>query len=278
MIIFNRVLCPVELSGVEIRIANSNEILARGGKIKLDRYPTLRIFVLGSPRSGTSELGDTLATQLQLPWLGEGHAAPLFAKAAEALAGNESSGHGLVRFIAQNNLRQLVIQAARTAYFVMHGSASFIDKTPGHPMIAAAPLLKECFPGAKFIFLRRNGISNVLSRMKKFGGNFDAHCSDWAAAMMEWKRVEPVLGDSLEVEQEHMLEDPNRVAREVAGYLGLPQKAEAIGNSLRSGARERTGAGLGRKSFPQTGWSIRDIDRFRELCGPAMEVFGYKIE
>ena len=263
---------------VKVFFDHSSVEVPRAPKFRIDRYPRQRVFVFGSPRSGTSQLGDTIATHLELPWLGEGHAAPLFAKAADALTGDSSSPNGLIRFMAQQNYREIAIKAARTSYYFMHASGSFLDKTPGHPMISAAPFLLECFPDAKFVFLYRNGISNVLSRLAKFGGDFNVHCADWAAAMREWIRVRQLLPHFLEIEQEVMLTDPTSVAASIASYLDVPEKKKGISNSLGSGSRERTGAGVGRTALSQTGWSIEQIDRFQRICGPMMEAFSYKLE
>jgi hypothetical protein len=219
-----------------------------------------------------------LSEQLKLPWLGEGHAAPLFSAAAQSLTGNASSANGLVRFVAQNSYRNLVIEAAKRAYYYMHGSASFVDKTPGVPMIAATPFILECFPSAKVIYLRRNGISNVLSRMAKFGGSFDSHCADWAAALNEWAKIRQSLPHYLELQQEEMLAEPEMIADRVARYLEIPEMAQRIGHSLQSGSRERTGAGLGAATLSQSGWSSGQIDRFQRICGPTMAAFGYTLD
>jgi hypothetical protein len=252
--------------------------LERSLGLRIDRTPRQQIFVFGSPRSGTSELGATLARTLDLPWLGEGHAAPLFATAAASLSGDTASPNGLVRFMAQQNYRALIIEEARRAYYYAHASASFVDKTPGVPMIKAAPFVLECFPTAKAICLRRNGISNVLSRMVKFGGNFDRHCADWAAAMNEWVKVRQHLPHYLEVNQEDMLADPDAVAERLAAYIGCPDSARQLGLSLGSGSREKTGAGIGRTTLAQTGWSADQIRQFRHICGPTMEAFGYPMD
>src|SRR5690348_4784291 len=166
---------------IQVFVVGQPSMLPRARQLKIDRTPVLRMFLMGSPRSGTSQLGATLTKVLGLPWLGEGHGAPLFASAADALTGDKAAENGLVRHLARENFRQIAIQAARSAYFYMHGSASFVDKTPGVKMIAAAPFLVECFPDSYFIFLRRNPVANIRSRLVKFGGDFEQHCRDWAA-------------------------------------------------------------------------------------------------
>ena len=176
IIVFTRPIAAELVQAINVLIVGQAATLPRAKQVKIDRSPSLRLFLMGSPRSGTSQLGSTLTKVLGLPWLGEGHGAPLFASAAEALSGDIGAENGLVRYMARQNFRQIAIEAAKSAYFYMHGSASFVDKTPGVKMIAAAPFLNECFPESRFIFQRRNPVANVLSRMAKFGGSFEAHC------------------------------------------------------------------------------------------------------
>lgn len=277
LILFIKAVADHEVQEIEVRAVHSGETLPNAQKLRVDQTPICQIFVFGSPRSGTSELGNTISTQLSLPWLGECHAAPLFAKAAEALDGDAKHLNGFPRFMANEQFGKYAVDRARLAYFKMHGSASFLDKTPGSPMIASAPFIYRAFPQAKFIYLQRNGISNVLSRMVKFGGNFNSHCADWAAAVNTWWDVRSKLPHSLEVSQEDMLNDPEKVARQVSDYLGKPEKVEAIVNSLKVGSRERTGAGLHRDTFRETGWSDEQIKVFKRICGPTMERLGYDV-
>jgi hypothetical protein len=276
VIVFTSPVPAGQVQSIKVFAAGHAAELARTKTCGLDRSPPLRVFLMGSPRSGTSELGRTLSKSLALAWMGEGHAAPLFQSAATALGGDEASPNGLVRFMAQQNLRQVAVEAARRAYFYMHGSASFLDKTPGIPMILSAPFLNECFPGSRFIFLRRNPVGNVLSRMVKFGGNFESHCRDWAGAMNEWLKIRTRLPHYVEIEQEEMLANPGKIAGTVADYLGLPDQAQAIADSLKEGSMERTGAGVGKTERSQTGWTPEQLKKFDEICGPAMQVFGYR--
>jgi hypothetical protein len=278
IIVFLQPVAVEHLEHIRIRAIHKPAEFVRILRLRQDDRAPLQIFVLGSPRSGTSELGSTLTRELALPWLGEGHAAPAFATAATALAGDVSSPNSLLRFMAQHTYPDIVYRAARQAYYWTHASASFLDKTPGVAMIRAVRFLRACFPDAYYIFMRRNGISNVLSREAKFGGSFDAHCQDWAAAMDSWMDLRGELPHYLEVEQERMLSEPAAVARAVAGYVGRPEAAGAIAQSLSTGSRERTGAGIGRASLADTAWSAAQIAQFRKLCGPTMTRWGYPLD
>jgi len=264
--------------GIRVFVLGQASMLPRAKQLRIDRTPSLRLFLMGSPRSGTSQLGSTLTKVLGLPWLGEGHGAPCFARAADALSGDRAAENGLLRHMARENFRQIAIRAARSAYFYMHGSASFVDKTPGLPMIAAAPFLVECFPESHFIFLRRHPVANIRSRLVKFGGSFEEHCRDWAGAMNEWLRVRTLLPHYVEVQQEDMLEAPERVADAISGYLGAPEAAQRICESLRSDRLEQTGAGAGQTDKLRAGWTAEQVLAFDRICGPAMRAFGYAQE
>jgi hypothetical protein len=266
------------LREIRVQAVGGDAPFPHSAELRIDRDRQLQVFVLGSPRSGTSECAATLAKVLELPWLGEGHAAPAFKSAADLLSGDPAAQSDLLKFMAAQSFRGIASNAFRRMYYYMHGSASFLDKTPGAPMIEAAAFLTESFPNGKFIFMRRNGISNVLSRMTKFAGPFEDHCRDWAAAMAAWSRVKGKLPHSLEIDQEVMLADPELVAAHLASYLGVERAQPDIASSLRTGTLERTGAGIGRTTLAATGWSELQMNRFREICGPMMAQCGYPMD
>ena len=278
IVVFDMPIEPMSLKEVSLTLLENATNIPHGRRVKYDERDPVQIFILGSPRSGTSELGATLTTVLDLPWVGEGHAAPSFHNAAIALNGDSGPPTSdLIDFMSRTSLGNLAEVGMRQAYYWVHGASSFVDKTPGSAMIKAAPFLARCFPEAKFIFLRRNGISNVLSRMAKFGGPFDEHCSDWAGAMTEWSKVKASLPHYIEIDQERMLAQPNAVAHQLGLYLGV-EWTLALGASLRLGERERTGAGIGRAKLAETGWTDIEIRQFREICGDVMAESGYSMD
>ena len=275
---FPNAISPDDVQDVRVRVWGLATALPNEHRIRYDTRAPCQVFIVGSPRSGTSELGATLAAQLDLPWLGEGHAAPAFATAADALKGDANSPDDLLRFMAEQGSAQFAYDAARQAYYFMHGSASFLDKTPGMPMILATPFLSACFPSSFIIFLRRNGISNVLSRMAKFGGDFEEHCNDWAGAMNAWDKIKRDLPHFLELEQEIMLTSPGSAAHLISEYLTRPDACDGIAAALQIGNHERTGAGIGKDKLATTGWSPLQTNQFKELCGPTMIRWGYSLE
>ena len=267
-----------DLADVRVSFLESTTPLPMSpGVVQAERPPT-QVFVVGSPRSGTSAMSVCLAGALQVPCRGELHAGPRFLQAAAALHGDPESSSDMVKLLAAEAAEKIVIDATRRFYHLLHGSESFVDKTPGAPMIKALPFLQICFPEARIIFMRRNGISNILSRMAKFGGSFAEHCADWANAMLVWERARPVLRNVLEVEQEVMLRDSDAVARTVTQFLGRPEVEDDLALSLSLDTTERTGAGLDGSALANTGWDGAEIEHFRRVCGPVMGRWGYPLE
>ncbi len=273
VIVFDRAVAAGDVEAIEIMPVGGGAPLARAPNMKLQLMPPMRIFVVGSPRSGTSQMGGTLSSALQLPWLGECHAAHLFATASEALSGGAGSPHGMVRFMARGDYRSLAAGAAKQTYFYTHGSASFVDKTPGVSMIKAVPFLRECFPDAYFIFLFRNPVANVLSRFAKFHQTFESACRDWAASMTAWTKVRDELPHYLEIRQEDMMQKPHDVAARITDYIGMPEIAPTIEESLSAGTHERTGAGIGKTSVGETEWTAEQKRFFSQICEPVYNSF-----
>jgi len=274
---FNPPLTPEALVQVSISVNGSEGFLRRRPHLAIDGGPPKRIFVLGSPRSGTSQMGATLVKALKLPWTGEAHVGPLFSAAAANLSGNPDSPDDFVRALHTWNYRGIAIEVARRAYFAMHASPSFLDKTPGISMVKAAPFLVECFPGAKVIYMLRNPVANVSSRLAKFGGVFAEHCMDWAATMEAWAQVREELPSSLEIRQEDMASNPSAVAERLANYLGRRDLQSEILASLSSEFLERTGAGLEKKLLSDSGWNEVERTTFREICEPMATLFNYPL-
>jgi hypothetical protein len=242
-------------------------------QLKIDRSPCLRLFLMGSPRSGTSQLGATLTRVLGLLGWGRPRRA-VVCERSQCPVEIRPAENGLVRpWLAELSADRHPGRSQRLLHMLNDTQA--IDKTPGVKMIAAAPFLVECFPGSHFIFLRRHPVANISSRLVKFGGNFEDHCRDWAAAMNEWLRVRTVLPHYLEIQQEDMLEAPERVARVLADYIGIPASAEEICESLKTDRLEQIGAGAGKTDSLLAGWNAEQVRAFDRICGPAMRAYGY---
>src|SRR5687767_11132337 len=151
------------------------------------RYPAaVPIFVVGSVRSGTSAMMHALRDGAGIRGFNEGVLAQLMPVLLAAIGNHYGTFNqkpttmlgSVPREFLENGIKNLFGRA----FVETMGTGRWLDKTPGGaPMINACPTLLEIFPEAKFIFCKRRGVENVLSRQRKFPGrSVEAHCEGWA--------------------------------------------------------------------------------------------------
>ena len=245
------------------------------------------VFILGSARSGTSAIAQGLMKATRYQGNEEGHLLDLIDPIFHAIQkhyddrGDEWASHRQTMIAKvpaqyfQDGFQQLLVVLARRLF----PSGYWFDKTPHTSMIAAAPLLKRVWPEARFVFMKRRGIENVQSRMRKFPGvPFESHCRDWAASMLAWQSIrEQLAGSAIEIDQLVLARDPAPVVRALSSFLMLqPQEAARLESALKLDQPERTSdhfdAAFG---FDGPDWSDQQWATFRQACGPAMSAFGY---
>lgn len=276
LVVFDAPVSASQVASVTIRLDDGETALSLSEHAKLDGLEACNVFVLGSPRSGTSEMASSLASLLKLAWIGECNVLPAF---------NIALSYFQTDFDSSTPARHkaLILEASATGlratvnktYYLLHESARFLDKTPGRQMIQATPLIRKLFPDAKIVYMKRNGIANVASRMKKFGGDFSEHCEDWVATINSWEEIKRFAHPYIEISQEEMMAHPDKVARLVVQYLGVPQQEEELAASLAVGRRESTGAGVGVSNLEDTSWTAQQRSLFTEICGQTMIIMGY---
>ncbi len=158
----------------------------------------------------------------------------------------------------------------------------WLDKTPGAAMINTSPHLREVWPEARFVFMKRRGIENVMSRIKKFPIlTFEENCRAWALDMQCWMSVRTTLsGCTIEIDQRFMWMQPDKVASALASFLYLqPEEAAALGQALALDQPERTSERLGASiSLASAGWTRQQQEAFLCICEPTMDQFGYTLD
>jgi hypothetical protein len=170
---------------------------------------------------------------------------------------------------------QLLLRVAADGY----KTRFWIDKTPTRDMVQSVPVLAETWPKARFVFMKRRGLENLMSRLRKFPAiGFEAHCVDWAAIMYDWRKVRSsVPGKFVEIEQRSLLLDPVGWAERVGAVIGLDEaEIRALGARLSSERAEMTDPTAQIfADISETGWSAEMIEMFRATCGPEMDAYGY---
>jgi hypothetical protein len=247
-------------------------------------YP---VFVLGAARSGTTAMNSALARSTRYVGFEEGQ----FFDIIHTMLGGVGHFYArkyddwkrpgtMIHQVTEPYIVQLIYTAMRTLAQEVFASPYWVDKTPNIATILAAPTLLAIWPAAKFVYMKRRGIENLVSRLRKFPPaiSFQAHCEQWSQALEAWEATKPQLDRRwLEVDQREMLTDPEGTADRVGDFLGLPQaETAALAIHLRDVFPQRTAADPRQvRGIEEVGWTKEQVATFRQLCGPAMRRHGY---
>lgn len=244
------------------------------------------VFILGPARSGTSAITLALLESAAYVGTGEGHLMPLAQSLLAAVdrhyertGSDPNTLRGRVSIQAfQKLVRRSFVQLARDLF----PSVRWLDKTPTVEMVRAAPLMKELWPNARFVFMKRRVIENVMSRRRKFPHEAtDRHYSDWAAVMEAWLAVRDGLGSAaLEVEHRQLVLDPRAQAEAISQFLQLSEAASArFTRCLMADRPEQTDERFGATyALDQLGLSEDDAQHLIAACDGVMAAYGYSFD
>ena len=161
---------------------------------------------------------------------------------------------------------------------------AFTGLTPDH-----AEFLVQLLPSTTFVYLLRNGIEVVTSRMgfRGFADQpFTRHCEVWAQSveMAEWGRGR---GRFLLLRHEHTLDRPvlSRTMNELWSFVDLPAEPACPEHLLEIchhptgdvGGGDDFHEALRRRADGWRRWTPGQRRQFVERCGAAMRHFGYPI-
>jgi hypothetical protein len=245
------------------------------------------LFVLGAARSGTSAVAVSLRHSTRYRGFKEGHLLEVAIHLADALQGHLAHKDIGIRAKVQGGYHVGRLPHSRIMGEMMAFLRSlttgfttpfWLDKTPGHRMVASAPLLAQAWPEARFIFMKRRGLENLKSRRHRFRNAFATDCSAWANVMSTWRMIRAGFGDkAIEIDQRTLLEQPEASAAIIGKLLDLPvEEIEALGAALRHErpqVTDPTHSIVG--DISELGWSAEEIAVFRTICGPEMDAYGY---
>ncbi|HYZ33569.1 MAG TPA: sulfotransferase [Crenalkalicoccus sp.] len=250
--------------------------------------PRSPIFIVGSPRSGTSILVDLM---LAAGYHGyrEGMFLSLMSGLAQAVDRHFSifaqpgTQQVLISVVDQAALKRRIFEIFREVTEEKNSEEPWFDKTGNPEMIETIPILRELWPECGFIFAKRRGIENIASRIKKFPEHsFEYHCRDWAKNMAAWRRRRTELPEEIrrEVDQQDMIQKPEAVADELIALLGVePGRREPLIETLRSNRPQQTeqGSAARVKSLVTVGWTPQQTEVFLKLCEEEITAYGYSL-
>lgn len=202
--------------------------------------PINYFFVIGCARSGTSILGELIASNPNIRYIFE-------AKRLWELGGlDENDGHRLTETNATDPIKKQIKDWFENQAI---GSQILVEKNPRNSL--RIPYVKAIFPDAKFIHIVRDGRDVACSLVPGCGGKDWNHLKppSWKEYSTKyegatrcayvWKQVlETALGDlllvpHLQVRYEDLLLSPTSVGEEIFRFMGLamhPQTLEFCNN------------------------------------------------
>jgi hypothetical protein len=249
------------------------------------RYP---LFVVGSPRSGTSILIDALRGA-GYHGFNEGNFLSCL-HTIERLIDRHfeifdaSSPNLLISQIDKSALKTALYRQVCQVAEAQYGGRPWVDKTGNPDMIAAIPIILQIWPTSHFIFAKRRAIENIFSRLRKFPSlNFEYHCADWARNMATWRQIRAKVADlrAIDVDQREISVRPAETAARTTAFLGLGGKATARMTAIFEDNRpQQTESGSAGRvlTLETTGWNEEQVRIFHMHCDTEMAAFGYSTD
>ena len=192
------------------------------------------LFIVGSPRSGTSILVRALQ-RAGYSGYNEGNFVSLIHPLLRdidrhfATFGTDNP-QVLTSRIDRQALKDLVARQVLNAALAQYDTPVWLDKTGNPEMIEIIPILRRLLPTSHFIFAKRRAIENLVSRVVKFPKHsFEYHCNDWARNMAAWRRLKETHPDvpAIEVDQHDISEQPGATATAIGRFLALTEDARS---------------------------------------------------
>jgi len=244
----------------------------------------LKVFIVGSPRSGTSVLLRAMQNVVGLRAHGESHVIPAVAQAIFHLRVyyrrfKDNPGDLLIRQLPIDRIEAPLLDSIRAFYYEIYDGQGWADKTPSDEAVHSAHLIRRIFPDARIIVTHRNGIEVVDSYRRKFGGSFRESCENWKRVMEGVELLRQRCDDILEVDQFDFTNAFEEVALRIACYIHREDLAGQLADFLFSNRKDRlsTHDWSRRLTIHDVSWTDEEKSIFLEVCGDAMVKHGYSI-
>lgn len=188
-------------------------------------------------------------------------------------------GEAFYRFYAESAVKSISSQVMIN--FKVKSEFFFVDKTPSLDFRQTIREIDSVFDNVNYIFCKRRGIENVVSRMEKWPDrNMKYYTESWSKIMDSWyNNREIISGKYLEIDQYDMWRTPSKTSNLVKNFLNLSEEEEIIiRNSLQHDRVQKTSDSYAPLNFDQLEWSDEEKQIFMDNCGDTMENFGYSYD
>jgi hypothetical protein len=178
------------------------------------------VFVIGSPRSGTTLLRLILDSHPRISCGEETH----FLRDLEAVVGRHwelVATYGLPREWWIKHIRELY-QAFQAEVLARSGKVRWAEKDPTYTL--HLPFIEELFPDALYVHLLRDGYDVIASFRDRWGYKSAARAArtEWARYVTTARELGTRLPEErfLEVRYEELVADPDGQGQRIFGFLG----------------------------------------------------------
>ena len=242
---------------------------------------SLNVFILGSPRSGTSITYYAMREVVGLKGRGESHVLPVFHRMLHQFYTYtvEFQKHPgvLAGDLDVLLLRESFHAYLRDFYARAYGGDAFVDKTPGAEAIRGCDLILGTFPAARILLLQRNGIEVVNSFQSKFGASFENACQSWVHVVEAAQQMTATRPEVLVVDQFDLTNRAQEASAAIADYLERPDLASRLAAFFTERRVERQSEHdwTKRLTLADTTWTDPQKAHFVAVCGPSMASLGY---
>lgn len=245
---------------------------------------TARVFIAGSPRSGTSILLFAMKQVFGLPGFGESHVMPLFYRIMQQVDGYfrvfvHNQDPMMLKKLSHDLIEREIFRFIRTFYIEVFPQGSWVDKTPSAEAISSLALAESVFPDARLLVTRRTGVEVVNSYRKKFNSTFEQACGAWVNSMRALVHLRGLCRNLVEVDQYDFRNNPREVSLKIASHVGMPEKAENLAQYFSAHKVEvsSTHDARVRLRIADANWSKSEQEYFVLHCGEMMQALGYEI-
>lgn len=258
------------------------------------------VFVLGSPRSGTTAMAEALGRHPDF-WAGQegkfiAHLLGGGSRADEVFAREQAFPQGwmVTEAVGREEWLGFLGLGINALFSSRSGGRRWIDHAPRHTRFA--DVVAAMFPGAQFVLILRHGCLAVHSMinlgrlgdapgrlrggdpMPAVASDFSLACEIWSTSVLAGLRLAETHPDRcLTLRNEDLARTPETEFASVFRFLGVEPHADTV--SSFAGQRLNTSfpAG-GRSANPWELWSEEQRATFASVCGGAMVSTGYTIE
>jgi tetratricopeptide (TPR) repeat protein len=186
------------------------------------------IFVVGQPRTGTTLIERIITSHSHVHSAGELQQFGMAVRRAVDVPGSERHGAVVMRSAANIDTKALGEAYLRMAAHLRGGSARFVDKLPINFLYLG--LIAKALPNARIVHVMRNPVDSCFANYKQLFADAYFHSYDqremarhylrYCRLMDHWRSALP--GRFIDVAYEDVVDDLEREARRLVGYLGLP--------------------------------------------------------